>query len=149
MRPNMNTPSSLLIIDDESIVRDSLSKWFREDGFHIGTAEHAAAALRLLQQQHWDVILLDIRMPGMDGMELQQRIMEIDPDATIIFITAHATIESAVQALKRGAFDYVTKPVDPDHLSHLVQNALKQRSLEGENEKLKEHIKEFLNVDAL
>jgi DNA-binding NtrC family response regulator len=138
-----------LIIDDEAIVRDSLSKWFHEDGLITGAAENAAEALKQLQACKWDVILLDIKMPGMDGIELQQRIMEIDPTATIIFITAHATIETAVQALKRGAFDYVTKPVDPDHLSHLVQNALKHRSLVGENVKLKESITEFFKVDDI
>jgi DNA-binding NtrC family response regulator len=145
----MNSNASLLIVDDENIVRDSLSKWFREDGFEIGVAENAAAALRQLQARQWDIILLDIKMPGMSGMELQQRIVELDPNATIIFITAHATIESAVQALKRGAFDYVTKPVDPDHLSHIVQNALKQRGLTSENVKLKESITEFFKAEDI
>ena len=145
----MNSNTSLLIVDDESNVRDSLSKWFREDGFCIGTAENAAAALRQLQERKWDIILLDIRMPGMDGMELQQRIMELEPTATVIFITAHATIETAVQALKRGAFDYVTKPIDPDYLSHLIQNAVKQRALTNENVKLKESISEFSKIDDI
>src|SRR5512143_479729 len=143
----MNNKSSLLIVDDEAVVRDSLSRWFTEDGFAIGTAENAAAALRKVQERPWDIILLDIRMPGMDGMELQQRLRELDSGATIIFITAHATVDTAVQALKNGAFDYVTKPVDPDHLSHLIQNALKQRALCGENVKLKEQITEFFKVD--
>ena len=145
----MTTNPKILIIDDEMVVRDSLSKWFREDGFEIGTAENAAAALHQFQQGRWDVILLDIKMPGMDGMELQQRIMEIDPAATIIFITAHGAVDTAVQALKQGAFDYVTKPVDPDHLSHLVQNALKQRALSGENVQLKERMTEFFKVDEM
>jgi DNA-binding NtrC family response regulator len=79
-------------------------------------------------------------MPGMDGMELQQRVKEIDSGATIIFITAHATIDSAVQALKQGAFDYVTKPVDPDYLSHVVANALRQRTLAIENERMRDSI---------
>jgi DNA-binding NtrC family response regulator len=73
-------------------------------------------------------------------MELQQRVKDIDPGATIIFITAHATIDSAVQALKQGAFDYVTKPVDPDYLSHVVANALRQRSLSLENERMRDSI---------
>jgi len=145
----MNNNHSLLIVDDENIVRESLSRWFREDGFAIGTAENAAAALRKLQERRWDIILLDIKMPGMDGMELQQRIVEIDPTATIIFITAHASVDTAVQALKRGAFDYVTKPIDPDYLSHLVQNALKQRLLAGENKKLKESITEFFKAEDI
>ncbi len=143
----MNTTNSILIVDDENLVRDSLSKWFREDGYEIGVAENAACALKQLQQRRWDVILLDIKMPGMDGMELQLRIREIDTDAAVIFITAHASVDTAVQALKSGAFDYITKPVDPDHLSHLVQNALKQKALSGENIKLREHITEFFKVD--
>jgi DNA-binding NtrC family response regulator len=135
--------NSILIVDDEQIVRDSLTKWFREDGFTVGTAESGACALQQLQKQLWDIILLDIKMPGMDGMEVQQRIREVDPNATIIFITAHASVDTAVQALKHGAFDYVTKPIDPDHLSHLITNALKQRELAQENVQLKEHISKF------
>jgi len=149
MRINMNANPSILIVDDEQVVRDSLSKWFKEDGFNVSSAAGAAEALQQLQGQKWDILLLDIKMPGMDGMELQQRIKEIDPAATIIFITAHATVDTAVKALKEGAFDYVTKPVDPDYLSHLVTNALKQRSLVNENMKLKEQISEFCKADEI
>ncbi|HLF13937.1 MAG TPA: sigma-54 dependent transcriptional regulator [Bacteroidota bacterium] len=145
----MTSKHSILIVDDESSVRDSLSKWFREDGYDIGTAEHAQAALHRLQERKWDVILLDIKMPGMDGMELQQRIRETGTEPAIIFITAHASVDTAVQALKSGAFDYITKPVDPDHLSHLVHNALRQTALSGENVKLKEQITEFFRVDDM
>jgi DNA-binding NtrC family response regulator len=149
MRIHMNANPALLVVDDEQVVRDSLSKWFREDGFVVGTAANAAEALQQLQGRKWDILLLDIKMPGMDGMELQQRIKEIDSSATIIFITAHATVDTAVKALKEGAFDYVTKPVDPDYLSHLVTNALKQRSLTNENLKLKEQITEFSKADDI
>jgi len=82
-------------------------------------------------------------------MELQQRIKDIDPLATIIFITAHASVDTAVQALKSGAFDYVTKPVDPDYLSHLIRNAIKHRVLLAENIKLKEQIAEFPRLDEV
>lgn len=145
----MNSNHSILIVDDEKIVRDSLAKWFQEDGYEVGTAENAAAALKQLQRRGWDVILLDIKMPGVDGMELQLRINELVPGATIIFITAHATIDTAVQALKRGAFDYVTKPVDPDYLSHVVRNALKQRTLSAENQKLKDRMTEISKADEI
>jgi DNA-binding NtrC family response regulator len=100
-------------------------------------------------ERRWDVVLLDIKMPGMDGMELQQRLNEVDASVTVIFITAHATVETAVQALKAGAFDYVTKPVDPDHLSHVVQNALKQRQLLRQNERLQQQISEFARADEI
>ena len=145
----MNTRTSILIVDDEKVVRESLSKWFLEDGFTVGSAEDAPAAIRQLQAQRWDIILLDIKMPGIDGMELQGRIREIDPMAAIIFITAHASVDTAVQALKAGAFDYVTKPVDPDYLSHLIRNAVKQRALLQENIKLKEQIAEFPKLDEI
>jgi DNA-binding NtrC family response regulator len=145
----MNSSVSLLIVDDEKIVRDSLCKWFKEDGFVVGTAENAAEALKQLQTQNWEIILLDIKMPGMDGMELQQRIKEIDSTATIIFITAHASVDTAVKALKAGAFDYIAKPIDPDYLSHLIQNAIKQRTLTGENMRLKEQISEFAKIEEI
>jgi len=145
----MNENIALLIVDDEQIVRESLTKWFREDGYIVGSAENAAEALRLLQEQRWQIILLDIKMPGMDGMELQQRVKEIDPHALIIFITAHASVDTAVQALKCGAFDYIAKPIDPDHLSHLVANAVKQRALAMENLKLKEQVVEFSKPDEI
>jgi DNA-binding NtrC family response regulator len=145
----MNANPSILIVDDEQAVRDSLSKWFREDGFTVGTAGGAADALQQLQGQKWDILLLDIKMPGMDGMELQQRVKEIDSGITIIFITAHGSVDTAVKALKEGAFDYVSKPVDPDYLSHIVTNALKARSLAKENLKLKEQISEFSRADDI
>ncbi|HTY38723.1 MAG TPA: sigma-54 dependent transcriptional regulator [Bacteroidota bacterium] len=145
----MNGTPSILVVDDEQSVRDSLSKWFKEDGYDVATAGGAAEALQQVQTQKWDVLLLDIQMPGMDGMELQQRIKELDSGATIIFITAHGSVETAVKALKAGAFDYVTKPVDPDYLSHLVTNAMQARSLAKENLKLKEQITEFSRTDDI
>ncbi len=145
----MNDQISILVVDDENVVRDSLTKWFREDGYTVDAAANAPEALRLLQDQKWQISLLDIKMPGMDGIELQQRIREIDPGATIIFITAHASVDTAVQALKAGAFDYITKPIDPDYLSHLISNAIKHRQLIGENAKLKEQIAEFARADEI
>ena len=79
-------------------------------------------------------------MPGMDGISVQKRVREIDPAATIIILTAYASVQTAVEALKLGAFDYVTKPVDPDDLSNLVRNALRTRALAEENVRLKEKV---------
>ena len=121
--------AGVLIVDDEFSVRDSLEAWFRKDGYRSGSAEDANDALKKLQAEPWDVVLLDIKMPGMDGMELQRRIHELDSDIVVIMITAYASVETAVQALKEGAFDYVTKPIDPDELSHLVRRAVERRRL--------------------
>lgn len=145
----MDEQFSILIVDDEMIVRDSLTKWFTEDGYYTGAAENGAAALRMMQSRAWDIILLDIKMPGIDGMEVQERIKAVCPSAIIIFITAHASVDTAVKALKSGAFDYVTKPIDPDYLSHLVTNALKQRTLASENLRLKERLSEFSKADEI
>lgn len=145
----MENPPAILVVDDEKVVRDSLTKWFQQDGYTVECAENGIVALKKLQERTWDLILQDIKMPGMDGMEVQQRVKEVDPNITIIFITAHATIDSAVAALKQGAFDYVTKPVDPDYLSHLVSNALRQRTLSRENERLRESITSASRADEI
>ncbi|UCB51826.1 MAG: sigma-54-dependent Fis family transcriptional regulator [Candidatus Zixiibacteriota bacterium] len=140
---------TILIVDDELSVRDSLTKWFIEDGYRADAAADAEEALRKLKPGVWDIIFLDIKLPGMDGMELQQRIKGIDPNATIIMITAYATVDTAVKSLKEGAHDYVTKPVDPDYLSHLVANVVKQRQLLSENIQLKERIQELYEIDQI
>jgi DNA-binding NtrC family response regulator len=139
----------ILIVDDEFSVRDSLGRWFKEDGFRIGTAENANEALKKMQEEPWDIALVDIKMPGMGGLELQRRIKEIDKNIFVIIITAYASVESAVQALKEGAFDYVTKPIDPDDLSHLIQNAVKQRALAAENILLRTKIEELSKTSEI
>ena len=137
------TDRRILIADDELSVRGSLEEWFREDGFQVETAEDGLAAIRAMERGPYDIVLLDLKMPGMDGIAVQKRVREIDPRATIIILTAYASVETAVEALKLGAFDYVTKPVDPDELSNLVRNALNARTLAEENVRLKETVSEL------
>jgi DNA-binding NtrC family response regulator len=133
----------ILIVDDELSVRSSLGEWFQEDGFQVETAEDGEAALRAMDRGPYDIILLDLKMPGMDGIAVQKRVREIDPEVTVIILTAYASVQTAVEALKLGAFDYVTKPVDPDELSNLVRNALRTRALAEENVRLKEKVSEL------
>ena len=134
----------ILIVDDEASVRDSLYQWFKADGYRVDTAAEAAGALKKLQDSPWDIILLDIRMPGMDGIELQQRIKQIDANIVTIIMTAYAAVDTAIQALKDGAFDYVTKPVDPDDLGRLIRNAVEKRRLLQENIRLRRQIEDRL-----
>jgi len=145
----MEKKNKLLIVDDEEIVRQSLKAWFLEDGYKIDIAEDAEVALRLYEKNKYDLILLDIKMPGMSGMELLVKLKEFDPEAIIILITAFASVSSAVKALKNGAYDYITKPIDPDELSHLVKNALNQKNLKDENIQLKTSIEEIIKPDNL
>jgi DNA-binding NtrC family response regulator len=130
----------ILVVDDESIVRVSLKNWFEEDGHVVQGAADAKEALRLLTEKHWDLALVDIKMPGMDGLELQRRILEASPDTTVIIMTAFASVETAVQALKEGALDYVTKPFDPERLSHLIRNTAQRHKLVRENIQLKHQL---------
>ena len=109
----METQAKLLIVDDELSVRDSLGKWFVEEGYEVGTAESASDALTRMAENKWDLALLDIKMRGTDGIELQRRLHELDADLIVIMMTGYASVETAVTALKNGAYDYVSKPLDP------------------------------------
>jgi DNA-binding NtrC family response regulator len=140
---------SILIVDDEDSVRDSLYNWFIEDGYRVECAEDAKKGLSILESDNFDIILADIKMPGMDGLEMLKRIKSLKNDSIVIMMTAFATVDTAVQALKDGAYDYVTKPFDPDDLSHLIRNASKQISLADENEKLREKVVSLENVENL
>ncbi|MCX6161099.1 MAG: sigma-54 dependent transcriptional regulator [Ignavibacteriae bacterium] len=131
---------SILIVDDERIVRESLTHWFEEEGYTLSSAESGEAALKIFDKGKYDLALLDMKMPGMSGLELLTKIKEIDNDCFVILITAFASVPTAIQALKDGAYDYVTKPVDPDELNNLVRNALEQRRLRKENAQLKDKI---------
>ncbi len=133
-------PPSILIVDDETIVRQSLADWFRQDGYDVQTAQNGKEALRLLADRPADIAFVDIKMPGMDGLTLQGRLAEAQPDLTVIVMTAYASVESAVTALKAGAYDYITKPFDPEELSLLVRRAAEHRSLRTENQRLKEQL---------
>ena len=145
----MNPKGKLLIVDDEFSVRDSLAKWFREDGYEVATAEGATDALSRLAESKWDLALVDIKMRGTDGIELQRRFHEIDPEMLVIIMTGYASVETAVTALKNGAYDYVTKPLDPDELSHTVGKALSHKQVQQENIRLRETVTEMTHPELI
>lgn len=145
----MSKQGSLLIVDDELSVRDSLGKWFREEGYEVATAESASEALTRMAESRWDLALVDIKMHGTDGIELQRRLREIDPELIVIIMTGYASVETAVAALKNGAYDYVTKPLDPDEIAHLVKNAVSHKRTQQENVRLKEAVAEVARPGEL
>ena len=138
----VSTQGKLLIVDDELSVRDSLGKWFREEGYEVMTADNASDALTRMAEQRWDLALVDIKMHGTDGIELQRRMHEVDPELIVIIMTGYASVETAVTALKNGAYDYVTKPLDPDEIAHLVKKALTHKRTAQENLLLRETVAE-------
>jgi DNA-binding NtrC family response regulator len=143
----MEEKPRILVVDDEQVVRESLFEWFTEDGYPVDMAEDAREAIRKLQAASWDILLVDIKMPGMDGMELQQKIKEIDPGAIVVIMTAYASVDTAVRALKEGAFDYVTKPFDPDDLQQIVNRAAEHQKLSKANHGLHEKVETLSSED--
>ena len=140
----MSVPNKgrILIVDDELVVRDSLARWFTAEGYEAKALASAREALEVATQE-WDLALLDNKMPGMDGMELEAKLKEADPELVLIMMTGYATVDTAVKALKNGAYDYLTKPVDPDELSHLVAKALEHRRTKREVARLQENLREI------
>ena len=130
---------NILVIDDEQIMRDGCQRILSKDGWSVLTAENGKRGLEDIQAQpeNIDVILLDLMMPGMSGMEVLDHIRALDPNLLVIVITGYATVESAVEAMKKGAYDFIPKPFTPDQLRIVVKRALERRSLQKEAEFLR------------
>ena len=144
------TPSGLwtLVVDDEEAICESLAAWLTKDGYRVVTASSGPEALSCMQQRLFDIYLVDVRMPGMDGIELLTRIKEQQPDAIIIIITAHGTINTAVDAMKRGASDYICKPFDPEALSLIMERVSVTKALRDENVSLRAQLMERPDLGA-
>jgi DNA-binding NtrC family response regulator len=125
----MKEKVNILVVDDEEIVRESLVEWLREEGYNAEAAEDGFKALEKLKERNWDIALVDLKMPKMDGLELLEKIKQESPDTQVIIFTAYATVHTAVQAIKKGAYDYLVKPLDPEEVSLLIERLLKSQEL--------------------
>ncbi|HEX2874134.1 MAG TPA: sigma-54 dependent transcriptional regulator [Polyangiaceae bacterium] len=119
----------ILVVDDEPNLRRVLSAQLERDGYDVHTAEDGEQALTILKEHHIDLVITDLRMPRIDGMELLRRAQKLDAELPVVMITAHGTVDNAVEALKTGAFDYLTKPFDQIEVRTIVAKALKTRDL--------------------
>src|SRR6187402_253356 len=119
----------VLVVDDEPNLRRVLSAQLSRDGYDVHTAEDGAQALAVLAEHHIDLVITDLKMPGVDGMELLRQSLKLDSELPVVMITAHGTVDNAVEALKLGAFDYITKPFDQGEVRTIVRKALKTRDL--------------------
>lgn len=137
----MKAKGSILVVDDEEIVRDSLASWLEEDGYHVDTAPDGPAALTKLAQHAYAVLLVDLKMPGMDGLEVLAHARSLQPDVPLIIMTAYATVDTAVQAMKQGAYDYLVKPFEPEELSLMVGKLTNAQALRRENVLLRKALK--------
>ena len=137
------------VIDDEPVIRDVLSQLLTSEGYEVELSSSGEEALDKFSSSSCDVILLDLLMPGMDGIEVLRRIRKIDPVAAVIIITAYASVESAIAAMKIGALDYVQKPFKHDDLLMTIERAVERRRLQEENLRLKDELKQkfsFSNI---
>ena len=131
----------VLVVDDEEIVRESLMGWLAQDGYHVETAEDGPTALERLKKDRWSVLLVDMKMPGMDGLQVLEQARQLQPDLVAVIMTAYATVDTAVSAMKLGAYDYLVKPFDPDELSLMMQKIVAQQALVRENALLRKALR--------
>jgi two-component system nitrogen regulation response regulator NtrX len=131
---------AILVIDDEAGVRSSLQGILADEGYAVDLAESGEAALVALEARRYDLLLLDVWLPGMDGLETLRRVRALDPEVPVVVISGHGTIETAVRAVRLGAQDFVEKPLSLEKTLLAVRNALRQRRLEAENRALKEQV---------
>ncbi len=135
--------TKILVIDDEEGIRLLISSILEKEGYEISLAEDGYKAVELFRKEVFDLVITDIRMPGMDGIEVLKRLKEIDPDAVVIILTGHGTLDTAIAAIKESAYDFVTKPLDKiQKLASAVRNGVRKRRLTLQNKALLTELKE-------
>jgi len=139
--------SKILVVDDEQSMRDFLAILLSKEGHEVATAKNGADAIRAVQAEIFDLVITDVKMPGADGMEVLRSVKEISPETVVIMVTAFATTEAAVEAMKIGAYDYIIKPFKVDELKLIIYNSLEKRDLRKENILLKREIESKAGFD--
>jgi DNA-binding NtrC family response regulator len=130
----------ILVVDDEEVMCESMAAWLREDGYRVDTASSGVKAVELAKETDYAICFVDLKMPGMDGIETMMEIHRTRAEASIIIITAYATVDTAIQAMKEGAQEYIVKPCHPQEISMLVSRILKLKKLQSENVILRKKI---------
>jgi DNA-binding NtrC family response regulator len=139
----------ILVVDDELSIRESLSGWLQQDGFAVETAGDGNAALALIQDNHYDIMLIDVKMPEMDGLTLLEKLKENEPDTAVVMMTAHGAIQDAVDAMRLGAYDYLLKPFDLEELSLTIDKLVRLQNLAMENLILKDRMATMTRFENL
>jgi DNA-binding NtrC family response regulator len=138
----MTEDARVLVVDDEPMVCLSLSNWLEEENYFARAVEDGPKAVAAVREENWDIVLLDLRMPGMDGLEVLKQIKELAPQTVVIMMTAYASIASAVEAMKEGAYDYVVKPLDVEQLTLMLNRIVEHQQLITENILLRKRLTE-------
>ena len=141
--------ASILIVDDELIMRESLSGWLERDGHQVQTASSGEEAIELFKKAKFDVLLVDIKMEGISGLEVLKIVKEMDDDVAVVLITAYGSISTAIDAMKNGAYDYLLKPFDPNELGVIIEKILGNQAQLRENQYLKAQHQERIRFESL
>lgn len=138
----MSKKIRILVVDDEAPMRECLQDWLLEDGHEVGLASSGPEAIAMVKDGNWHAVLLDLKMPGMDGLQTLAELRLLAPNTDVLMMTAYATIQSAVQAMKTGAYDYLVKPFDPDELEVQIKKIVSHQELLLENILLRRRLEE-------
>lgn len=141
--------AKILVVDDELIVRKSLGGWLERDGHKVDTASSGEEALKKCENTRYDVLLLDIKMEGLSGLDVLKTVKQSDPDVTVVMITAYGSIPSAIEAMKSGAYEYLLKPFDPDELMVLIEKIMQHQAERRETQFLREQYKERTRFESM
>ncbi len=137
-----NERTRILVVDDEEIVRESLGGWLEKDGYTVVVAPDGPSAIARLEAERWSILVVDLKMPGMDGLQVLEEAKRLQPELAVVIMTAYATVDTAVAAMKGGAYDYLVKPFDPEELSIMMQKIVSQQLLVRENTVLRQALKQ-------
>ena len=140
---------NILVVDDDNLVNEFVTETLKRLNYSVSSATSGAEALEMIESRDFDLVLSDVRMPEMDGITLLEKIKSITPDTVVVIVTAFGTVENAVNAMKKGAYDYILKPFSPDALEIVVKRALEHRHLSVENRSLKAQIREKFSFDNI
>ncbi len=141
--------TKILIVDDEIIMRESLAGWLERDGHDVKTAASGEEALEKVKDTHFDILLVDIKMEGISGLDVLKHIKESDPEVAVVMITAYGSISTAIEAMKNGAHDYMLKPFDPEELGVLIEKIIQHQAQARENLFLREQYKDRTRFESM
>ena len=141
--------AKILIVDDELIMRESLAGWLERDGYYVEKSASGEEALEILKDSHFDILLVDIKMEGMSGLDVLKQVKESDPDVTVVMITAYGSISTAIEAMKNGAYDYLLKPFEPAEVGVLIEKIIEHQARVRENIFLRQQYKDRTRFESM